>query len=142
MKVLVVDDEEAISGALCDALKMYGHECFTADTVKLAVEKICERRPDLILLDLVLRSGYSTDFIYKTKEILAGRLPRIIIVSASNKAKGIAEEHGVEFLAKPFDLEVLENLIENDPQADQHAIPSEYWEGRCSDISSKEGPNH
>lgn len=54
--ILVVDDEREIVRALHRALKAHGYNVHTASSGEEAVEATTTLRPDLVLLDLLLRA--------------------------------------------------------------------------------------
>ena len=59
-RILIVDDEPAILRGLADNLKRELHEVLTAPTARPAYRLIKEKKPDLVILDLMLPrlSGY------------------------------------------------------------------------------------
>lgn len=54
MKILMIDDDEAILTLFATALKKSGYEIVTAPNGKSGIEKAKAERPDLILLDQIL----------------------------------------------------------------------------------------
>src|SRR5512140_3630899 len=58
--ILVVEDEPAILRGLADNLKFESYEVLTAADGQAGYQLICDRKPDLIVLDLMLPklSGY------------------------------------------------------------------------------------
>ncbi|HJZ66751.1 MAG TPA: response regulator, partial [Blastocatellia bacterium] len=53
-KILVIEDDAAILRGLVDNLTFEGHEVFTATTGETGYELEKTRKPDLIILDLML----------------------------------------------------------------------------------------
>jgi CheY-like chemotaxis protein len=54
--ILVVEDEWAVAKQICSDLNNFGYKvCSTASTGDEAVGKVEEERPDLILMDIVLK---------------------------------------------------------------------------------------
>jgi CheY-like chemotaxis protein len=105
-RILIVEDEDVMAAMLRDALEGEGHEVFEAyngaDGLKLLVQK----RPDVILLDLMLPilSG-SASLEAMAKEPTLDGIPVIAMTSAGLTAK----ERGrfAAFLPKPFKLDDL-----------------------------------
>ncbi len=54
MKIVIVEDEQALSGALSDKFKHAGLEVAVANDGGEAVDVIRENKPDIIALDLLL----------------------------------------------------------------------------------------
>jgi DNA-binding response OmpR family regulator len=107
-KVLIIEDDEAISDALSLALEMEGYQVSTIIKAKKSVEGIKKFKPDLIILDLLLSGVDGRDVVQdirKNKEIK--HIP-IILTSAHPTAQEVAKNIGVEgFVAKPFDINDL-----------------------------------
>ena len=53
-KILVVDDEKALTALVSLHMKMAGFEVLTANNGEKALELAGEEKPDLIILDLML----------------------------------------------------------------------------------------
>ena len=99
--VLVVDDEEDIRDALCEAIEMLGCRAITAADGAAALELLQTYRPCLIFLDLlmpVMTGQEMIEAMRKRPELAA--LP--VVVSTSAPARAPA---GVPILAKPIDIE-------------------------------------
>lgn len=112
-KILVVDDDEAILDAISILLDTYGyHVCATADGGEVN-SKISQFHPDLILLDVLL-TGFDGRVICKKLKSNPTTYPiPIIMISAHPGAKKHSLLSGAnDFLAKPFDMEQLLDLIE------------------------------
>ena len=52
LRILVVDDDPAITQLLRRILEADGHEVIVAADGQLALERVAERRPDLVVLDI------------------------------------------------------------------------------------------
>jgi len=53
-KILIVEDEEGLRLLYEEELKTEGYEVFTASNGKEAIQKLEEKKPDLIILDIVM----------------------------------------------------------------------------------------
>ena len=104
--VLVLEDEAAIAEALTEILGVEGYLVRTAATVDQARALIAAQTPSLLLLDYMLAAGATSEPLLI--EIL-GRAapPAMLLYSATSAAIPVAKRHGVRFLPKPFDLDVL-----------------------------------
>lgn len=79
MKILMVDDEPAILGALGPVLTAQGHTLLTATDATEALGTAEKNAIDLVLLDLGLPDADGTEIIARLKEISGAA---IIILSA------------------------------------------------------------
>jgi DNA-binding response OmpR family regulator len=59
-RILIVEDDPAILCGLRDNLEFESHQVLTASDGDAAYKAVCEQRPDLVILDLMLptMSGY------------------------------------------------------------------------------------
>ena len=53
-KILIVDDEEGIRNSLGEYVARQGFTTFLADNGPLALEKVKEEKPDIVILDFKL----------------------------------------------------------------------------------------
>jgi putative two-component system response regulator len=108
--VLVVDDNQDNTLLLQELLASRGYEVETADSAEEAEEKIHGRRPDLVLLDVVMpgRSGY--ELCRQLKEDAETRLIPVVMITGltdrEDKVRGI-EAGADDFLNKPIFPEEL-----------------------------------
>lgn len=109
--VLVVDDDFGISFLLRHLLETEGHRVVAAFDGWEALERIAERRPELILLDLDLPQLGGYEVCCRVKQDPATRLLPVLILTgqSSSEARLKAWELGADdFLTKPFQpVEVL-----------------------------------
>ncbi|OGG00269.1 hypothetical protein A3D78_02015 [Candidatus Gottesmanbacteria bacterium RIFCSPHIGHO2_02_FULL_39_14] len=110
--IYIIDDDSAILDIIKIILEGQG---FLTTLISDGVEffkKIKKKKPDLILLDIWLTG---IDGIEIAKRLKASkkfaRIP-IIIISANNKGKQLSASVGADgFLAKPFEIDDLINII-------------------------------
>ena len=103
-KVLVVEDEKAISELLRYGFEKEGYAVCTALDGKTALEMIEQELPDVILLDLMLPD---IDGLSICRTVTREKNIPIIIVSAKNDQldKLIGLEYGADdYITKPFDI--------------------------------------
>ena len=107
--VLIVDDEPALREIIAEALAAEGYCVTTAVDGAQALRSLHERRPELIMLDLMMPVLDGWAFIDAYREMAEGEIP-IIGVSA-NMTPNVAARLGKlgvrVCLAKPFDLDEL-----------------------------------
>jgi two-component system OmpR family response regulator len=114
MRVLVVDDEAAISSVIELALTLEGHEVLCAQNGADALAQLLSSRVDLILLDMVMPEVNGWEFAARYRDRPGPHAP-IIAMSASIDAEQAARSMNASgYLAKPFDLgELLRRVQEH-----------------------------
>jgi two-component system, OmpR family, alkaline phosphatase synthesis response regulator PhoP len=115
-RVLVVDDERPIVMVIETNLKIAGYEVLTAYNGRDALELVRSRRPDLVLLDVVMpeMDGWET-----VKQIRGDDEPKvastpIVMLTALDRDRDILRgyEYGVDiYLTKPFEPEELLEIV-------------------------------
>lgn len=114
MRVLIVEDDEALRRLLGELMVNFGHTPFIARNTEKAAELLGPTRPDLILLDLLVEGAVSTPFIKLARDLMPNKWPRIVMLSAMKNAECVAQSNNVEFIQKPFDLDKLQRVIEGE----------------------------
>jgi two-component system KDP operon response regulator KdpE len=102
LRILVVDDDPAMVGAITALVGTEGHQVITAYDGLTAVRRVEEEAPDLVLLDLAMPGPDGFSVAGRVRAL--GRTP-IIVVSgeSSESAKVRALELGADdYLVKPF----------------------------------------
>jgi len=109
--ILVVDDDHDVLAALCDALGSEGYEVRGARDGIEALEAIEERRPDLIVTDLMMptMTGFELLAALHDDPQLAS-IPTLII-TAVRGVEAQQQAPGAMVLPKPLDLDRLLRAI-------------------------------
>ena len=105
-KIMVVDDSALSRRTLRRILEMAGYSVVEADEGMAALELYFIEKPDLVLLDLVMKGMYGLDVLVKLREMDAGA--RVVVASADIQTSTLAlvEEAGAHaFITKPFGTE-------------------------------------
>jgi CheY-like chemotaxis protein len=126
--VLVVDDNEVNRAVVADTLTPLGFEVVDAADGCRGFEKAKARRPDLILMDVVMPEIDGLEAIRRLRREPACRDIPIIAVSASASGKDAAKSLAAganAFLTKPLDLEALLAQIAAQLQLDRICGPQE-----------------
>lgn len=109
-KILVVEDEAELIGAIQIRLEQAGYEVLTASDGQEALEKARMENPDLIVLDLMLPKidGYKVCRMLKFDENYK-RIPVVMLTArAQEKDEDLGYEVGADaFITKPFKYRVL-----------------------------------
>jgi two-component system, chemotaxis family, chemotaxis protein CheY len=103
-KVLIVDDSALTRRSLRQILETAGCDVVEADNGLDALERYFIDKPDVVLLDLVMRGMYGLDVLQKIREL--DPRARIVVVSADiqTSSQDLAGEAGAAaFINKPFD---------------------------------------
>lgn len=111
-KILVVDDDHDIVEIVVQVLKSAGYLVIhTYSAMKTA--EVAMIRPDLILLDDWLPDDLGTNLCLKLKSYPETAKTPVILFSAQYNVAENASACGADaYLAKPFDLDALEALVE------------------------------
>ncbi|HNQ48651.1 MAG TPA: response regulator [Hydrogenophilus thermoluteolus] len=110
-KILVVDDEEAISLALEFLLQRAGYEVAVARDGVEALERIAAWRPDLVLLDIMMpgKDGFEVCQSVREMNDLTPQ-PKIVMLTAKGRdverTKGLAVGAD-DYVVKPFSTDEL-----------------------------------
>jgi DNA-binding response OmpR family regulator len=106
-RILVVEDEPAISEPLAESLDREGFEPEVAGTLETAREALERQTPDLILLDVMLPDGDGRDL---AREIRRGSDVPIIMLTARGEEidRVVGLELGADdYVVKPFSMREL-----------------------------------
>ena len=107
-KIMVVDDSAMSRRSLRRVLESDGYLVIEAEDGMTALEKYHLERPDLVMLDMLMKGMYGLDVLAKLREM--DDQARVIIVSADiqNSTKNLASEGGARaFVNKPFAASAL-----------------------------------
>ncbi|MXN92382.1 response regulator [Flavobacterium sp. Sd200] len=108
MKVLIIEDEPAISQSIKEYFKPNGVQCESAATTRDSLDKISMYEYDCILLDLMLPDGDGFDILKELK--LQNKTEGVIIISAKETLETRIEGFNLgadDYLTKPFHLSEL-----------------------------------
>jgi two-component system response regulator MprA len=108
MRVLVVDDDPAVSGALNRALRLEGYEVSLAGEGARALEEVAVRPPDAIILDIGLPIIDGLDVCRRLRA--AGDDTPVLMLTArdaiNDRVQGL-DAGADDYLVKPFALAEL-----------------------------------
>ena len=111
-RVLIVDDSALSRRTLRQILEPEGYDVVEAEDGLVALERYFLEKPDVVLLDLVMKGMYGLDVLTKLRELDAGA--KVVVVSADiqTSSKELVEQAGAKaFVNKPFDRgEILRAL--------------------------------
>jgi two-component system response regulator MprA len=108
MRILVVDDDPAVSGALQRALRLEGYEVVLAGDGPKALEEVAIRPPDAMVLDIGLPSIDGLDVCRRMRA--AGDDTPVLMLTArdavDDRVQGL-DAGADDYLVKPFALAEL-----------------------------------
>jgi len=108
--VLIVDDSATNLVLLEAILQEEGYRTFTAFNAKEAFSIIEHKKPDIILLDLLMPQVSGFDILEKLKSNLSTSEIPVIVVSAVNTKENIElckDLGAADFFSKPIDIPVF-----------------------------------
>jgi len=118
-RILIVDDDQDILGALKKRLTWMGHEVLTAEDGEQALRVVMEEQPDLMLLDIELPGLNGLDILKQLAEkrsrIPPQSVPEVIVITAFGTIDRAVEAirfGACDFLTKPFEPDHLSIVIE------------------------------
>ena len=111
-KVLVVDDSGLARRRIRGILEAAGYNVIEAEDGLSALERYFVSKPDLVVLDLVMKGMYGLEVLTKLKEMDPSA--RVIVVSADvqTSSREMVEQAGAAgFLTKPIDTEQVVTMV-------------------------------
>lgn len=106
-RILIIDDDGPIRDLLATVLDEAGYETSQAFNGRHGVDMLADVRPDLILCDMMMPIMSGVEVCRYVKE--HSDIPVILMSSGTTSAADVGHD---AFIAKPFDLDSLESLIE------------------------------
>jgi two-component system nitrogen regulation response regulator GlnG len=112
-RILVADDEESMRWVLSKALKRKGFSVDLAIDGRQALSMIQDSSYDLAILDIKMPGINGLDLLDKIREQKKDLLVVIMTAEASMKNAVEAMKRGAyDYITKPFDLDVIDAIIE------------------------------
>lgn len=112
-KLLLVDDSGLARRSMRSMLESGGFEVTEAADGMIALEKYFTEKPDVVMLDLVMKGMYGLEVLNKIREL--DPTARVIVVSADVQTSSQSMVHSAgasAFLTKPVDRDQLLSTIQ------------------------------
>lgn len=113
-RVLVVDDNEDATAALCMLLQAMGHETAEAHDGPEALDVVRAFQPDLVLLDIGLPTMDGYEVARRLRAVGTGKECKLVALtgwSQEEDREKTAEAGFTHHLVKPVDAETLRKLL-------------------------------
>src|SRR3989344_2145613 len=127
-KILIAEDDQALSGVLKKKLELAGHQTALAGDGEEALVRMHEFKPDLILLDIVMPKMNGYEVLEKMQADPELKGATVIIIS--NSGQPVELEKAIQLGAKDFLVkasfepnEVLEKINEHLGKSGQASMP-------------------
>jgi two-component system, chemotaxis family, chemotaxis protein CheY len=111
-KLLLVDDSGLARRGMRAIFERAGFDIVEAEDGMTALERYFLEKPDVVILDLVMKGMYGLDVLTKLREL--DPAARIVVVSADvqQSSQEMAEAAGaVAFINKPVDAQQVLSLV-------------------------------
>lgn len=129
LKVVIVEDNDALAEIYKTRLELIGYECFVAFDGEMALTTIQRELPDLVLLDLMVPKVAGDEILRRMRSSEWGKNIKVFIISNLNESdapRGL-RELGIDGYAVKANLsdDQLDQLVDNilKPKG-QHEDPS------------------
>jgi DNA-binding NtrC family response regulator len=112
-RILVCDDQEMMRDSLAATLVREGHEVVAATDGPFALEKIAERRFDLLITDLKMPKMMGTELLVEAKR-LRPEMPVVIMTAFATVATAVQamKDGAYDYIQKPFDGDEIKLLVD------------------------------
>jgi len=126
MRVLIVEDDQALCGVFQEFLSEIGHQPLVVHTAEAALEALRANRPDAILLDICLPGMSGLDFL-KLQAVRELRVPTVVTSGrvTESQAQECLRLGAFDFIGKPVALQRLAEVLgclESRPSARRPAV--------------------
>ncbi|HXI26214.1 MAG TPA: sigma-54 dependent transcriptional regulator [Pyrinomonadaceae bacterium] len=112
-RILIVDDEAVVRDSLADWFRDEGYEAETAESAKVALEKLANNSWDIFLLDIRMPGIDGLELQRKLKEAQPNATVIVMTAYASVESAVEAMKQGAyDYIIKPFNPDDLEQTIQ------------------------------
>jgi two-component system NtrC family response regulator len=112
-KILIIDDEPAVSDSILNVVRAAGHEGACASTLKDGLESLRQEPFDLVFLDVQMPDGSGLDILPALQATAS--TPEVIIITGFGDPDGaeLAIKNGAwDYLQKPLSVKVIRLSVE------------------------------
>ena len=114
MRILIVEDDEALASLLVEILEDLGHTARATHSAEDAERVLHETQFDAMIVDQILKMMPGIELISKTRKshpdvqciLMSGHFDQV-------DGQNHAERLGAQFLRKPFEIEAIIEVLES-----------------------------
>ena len=107
-RVLIVDDSALARRNLRQILESANCEVAEAEDGLTALERYFLEKPDVVLLDLVMRGMYGLDVLEKLRQLDPSAKVVVVTADVQTSSQFLVDQAGAKaFITKPFDREEI-----------------------------------
>src|SRR6266849_2752347 len=112
MRILVIDDDQAVCEVFGEFLHEIGHKPVITHTAETALDTLATERPDAVLLDMCLPGMSGLDFM-KLEAVRDLRVPILVISgrATESQAQECLRAGAFDFIGKPVALRRLQEAL-------------------------------
>jgi CheY-like chemotaxis protein len=114
-RIMVVDDDERVVSLVGKTLRRRGYEVIEAFSGYECLEKIEDKKPDLVLLDVMMPGLDGLEVCRQIKKNENTRHVKVVMftVKSSSRDREISQEYLADYhLSKPLSLELLIKTVD------------------------------
>jgi DNA-binding response OmpR family regulator len=123
--ILIVEDELPLRKIISRNLTSRGHSVREASTVEEALAALRDQLPDLLLLDINLPDRTGWDVLRDLRQ-RGVEVPTVIVSAVRVSQNRLAEFRPLAYLPKPFPLEAMLQLVEQNETTPKGEQRQEY----------------
>ena len=116
--LLIVDDDNPFRDRLSRAMEKKGFEVFQAESVKIGIQAVKEKKPGFAVVDLRLADGNGLEVVKQIQ--ITNPTSRIIMLTGYGNiptAVAAIKEGAIDYLAKPADADDVESALLAAPES-------------------------
>jgi two-component system, chemotaxis family, chemotaxis protein CheY len=111
-RVLIVDDSALARRNLRQILESANCEVAEAEDGLTALERYFLEKPDVVLLDLVMRGMYGLDVLEKLRQLDPSAKVVVVTADVQTSSQLLVDQAGAKaFITKPFDREEILGIL-------------------------------
>jgi len=114
MNILVVEDNASVSAQLASSMERWNHNVETAGTAKDALDKVRQKKFDLVLLDIYLPDSKGHDLIPHFKALWHDI--GIVTMTGYNSRElelAVRQQGILYYMLKPFSVKALKEILDH-----------------------------
>jgi two-component system, chemotaxis family, chemotaxis protein CheY len=111
-KLLLVDDSALARRSMRSILESEGFEVVEAEDGMLALERYFLEKPDLVLLDLVMKGMYGLDVLTKLRQLDPAACVIVVTADVQESSHQLVEKAGARaFINKPIERQQMLHVV-------------------------------